>query len=67
MAERGCEYCADDQNMYFGHVVQIGSSEASGRLLLKCPRCGWLYERSPRGRNDATRISAAEAATRFLD
>jgi hypothetical protein len=67
MAERGCEYCADDQNMYFGHVVQIGSSEASGKVLLKCPHCEWLYETSPRGSNNATRISAAEAATRSPD
>ena len=67
MAERGCEYCVDDHNMYFGHVMQIGSSEASAKLLLKCPRCGWLYEMSPRGPNNATPISAAEAATRFPD
>ena len=65
MAERGCEYCADDQNMYFGHVVQIKSSDALGKLLLGCPRCGWFYETSRWGPNDATPISASDAATRF--
>jgi hypothetical protein len=65
VAARGCEYCADDQNMYFGHVLQVGSSEASGKLLLRCPHCGWLYEAAPRGPRDATPISAAEAAARF--
>ena len=65
MNDRGCEYCADDGNMYFGHVEQIGSSELLGKLLLRCPRCGWLYQASAAGPKDAIHISAAEASQRF--
>lgn len=39
---RGCDFCRDDQNMRFGHVEQVSSNEDKG-LLLRCPRCGWLY------------------------
>jgi len=42
--EFGCDYCADDQNRFFGRVEQIASSEAEGSLLLRCPRCASLYE-----------------------
>ncbi len=65
MSDRGCEYCADDANMYFGHVAQIGSNETLRKLLLRCPRCGWLYEASASGPKDATHISATDAAERF--
>jgi len=63
--ERGCDYCADDENMYFGHVRQIGSSDSRGKLLLECPRCGWLYEASPIGPKGATHLTAEQAAERF--
>jgi hypothetical protein len=65
VSERGCDYCADDANMYYGHVEQIGSSEALRKLLLRCPRCGWLYEASASGLRDAVHISASQAAERF--
>lgn len=60
--QRGCDFCGDDQNMHFGHVEQVASSEAKG-LLLRCPRCGWLYldprdgitEPYPIDRSDASR------------
>jgi hypothetical protein len=41
---RGCEYCADDANMLYGHVVQVASHEMAGTLLLRCPRCNSWYE-----------------------
>lgn len=63
--ERGCDYCADDANMYFGHLEQIASDEGRQTLLLGCPRCHWLYEASPRGPKDARQISESEARTRF--
>lgn len=62
-AERGCDFCADD-DMYFGHVEQVGSDEASRLLLLRCPRCGWLYEASARGDLDARRVSLDRARAR---
>jgi hypothetical protein len=60
--EFGCDYCADDQNRWFGHVTQIGSSEESGLILLRCPRCGALYEDSPVGVVRTRRLTASEAA-----
>jgi hypothetical protein len=62
---RSCDYCADDSNMYYGHVEQIDSSEARQTLLLRCPCCGSLYEISPRGAMEATRLTDREAAERF--
>ena len=64
--ERGCDYCSNDDNMYYGHVEQIASSEVTRTLLLRCPRCGWLYEASPRGAADARRIADDAAHERFV-
>ncbi len=33
--DRGCGYCASDENMFFGHVTQISSSERTQMLLLR--------------------------------
>jgi hypothetical protein len=62
---RGCEYCADDQNMFFGHVEQIASNKQARMLLLRCPRCRWLYETTPRGDATATYLSEPVARERF--
>jgi DNA-directed RNA polymerase subunit M/transcription elongation factor TFIIS len=64
-AERGCGYCASDDNMFYGHVKQIGSDDVTRTLLLRCPQCGWLYVTSPRGPKDATPISEQEAHRRY--
>jgi hypothetical protein len=63
--DRGCEYCADDANMFFGHVEQVASNEATRRLLMRCPRCGSFYEVTPAGPAHAARLTQAEAAARF--
>jgi hypothetical protein len=39
VSERGCDFCSDDQNMYYGHVEQVASSDVRGSLLLRCPLC----------------------------
>jgi hypothetical protein len=62
---RGCDYCADDQNIFFGHIEQVASSEQSQTILLRCPRCGWLYETTPGGEATATHLSQPEARERF--
>jgi len=64
-SDRGCDYCADDQNMFYGHVEQICSNEERATLLLCCPRCGWLYETSPTGHAEAQPLSEQEARDRF--
>jgi hypothetical protein len=45
--DRGCEFCADDRNMFYGHVEQVASNDVLGTLLLRCPRCGTFYEQDP--------------------
>jgi hypothetical protein len=62
-SQRGCDYCADSQNMDFGHVVQIGSSQSRRTVLIRCPRCGWLYEDDQVG--EPVHVTEAEAAERF--
>ena len=61
----GCDYCADDANRFYGHVTQIGSSDARRRLLLRCPRCSALYEHSAEGDDHTRRLSADEARELF--
>ena len=59
--EFGCDYCADDQNRWYGHVTRIGSDEHRQRILLHCPRCGALYENSPQGEDATRRLTEDEA------
>jgi hypothetical protein len=62
----GCDYCADDANRLYGHVDQIGTHADLSLLLLRCPRCGTLYEMS--GDGAATiRLSLAQARQRYPD
>ena len=42
--ERGCDYCRSELNLFYGHVEQVASNEARRTVLLRCPKCGWLYE-----------------------
>jgi hypothetical protein len=65
LVDFGCDYCRDDQNRFYGHVTQIGSSEERGMILIRCPRCGALYENAPRGPDRTRRLTAAEAVERF--
>ncbi len=67
MVDFGCDFCRDDQNRLYGHVTQIGSSEARQRILLKCPRCGTLYENTPRGPDETQQLTPAEARRRYPD
>ena len=65
MVEFGCDYCEDDQNRWYGHVTQIASDEARKMLLLRCPRCGTLYENTPAGEDQTRRLTEDEAAAMF--
>jgi hypothetical protein len=60
--EFGCDYCADDQNRWFGHLAQLGSDEDRQVILLRCPRCGSLYENAPKGDDRTRRLLPEEAA-----
>jgi DNA-directed RNA polymerase subunit M/transcription elongation factor TFIIS len=59
--EFGCEFCANDQNRFYGHVTQIGSDETRQMILFRCPRCGALYENTSRGDDKTRRLSVDEA------
>lgn len=62
--ERGCDYCRDDQNLHFGHVVPVASDEDKG-VLLRCPHCGWLYLDPCDGLSDPRHIDTDTAARWF--
>ncbi len=66
-AEFGCDYCADDQNRWYGHVTQIASDEKRRMLLSRCPRCATLYENTPDGEDKTRRLTEAQAASLFPD
>lgn len=61
---RGCDFCRDDQNMCSGHIEQVASSQAEG-LLLRCPRCGWLYLDPCDGITEPYPIDVADASRLF--
>jgi hypothetical protein len=67
MVEFGCDYCEDDQNRWYGHVTQIASDEQRKMLLLRCPRCGTLYENTPAGDDQTGRLTEDEAEALFPD
>jgi hypothetical protein len=66
-AQAGCDYCRDPGNLLYGHVPQIATSdeEAHG-LLLRCPRCGTLYEDPANGQYPYP-ITPEEASQFFPD
>ena len=59
--EFGCEFCADDHNRWFGHVPQIGDDPERGMVLLRCPRCGAVYENTMVGSDRTRRLSLQQA------
>jgi len=61
----GCDYCEDDQNRFYGHVKQLAADDERGMILLRCPRCGTLYENAPVGEDQTRRLSEAEARQLF--
>lgn len=65
--EFGCDYCEDNQNRWYGHVKQIGSNEERGMILIRCPKCGALYENTPFGEDQTRRLGEDEARRLFPD
>jgi uncharacterized C2H2 Zn-finger protein len=64
LEDYGCEYCADDQNRWYGHVRQIGTHADDSLRLLQCPRCHALYEMDGQGAR-TVRLAVAEARQRY--
>ena len=63
----GCDYCRDEQNRFFGHVTQIASDEDRRMILLRCPRCGAIYENIPDGDDATRRLTEIEARNLYGD
>lgn len=63
--EYGCDYCADDANRFYGHVTQVATDEDRGLILLRCPRCGALYENTAGGFDETRRLTVLEAQQAF--
>ena len=61
----GCDFCRDDQNRLYGHVTQVASNESRRKFLLRCRRCGAMYENSPIGDDETTRLTEEQARTLF--
>jgi hypothetical protein len=61
----GCEYCADDANRSYGHVPQVATDCDRGFILLRCPRCGALYENTAGGFDETRRLTESEARRSF--
>jgi len=61
----GCDYCRDDQNRLYGHITQIASDNDRRMILLRCPRCGALYENSARGPDRTRRLTESDADQLF--
>ena len=63
--EFGCQYCRNDFNRFFGHLHQIGSNDVRRMILLRCPRCGALYENTPAGEDETRRRTEDEARSLY--
>jgi hypothetical protein len=63
----GCDYCADLENRLYGHVTQVSWSDDRHKILLRCPRCGALYENTPEGEDETRRLTEEEAVSLYPD
>lgn len=63
--EVGCEFCRDDENRLYGHMTPLASNDDTQMLLLRCPRCGTLYENNARGPDVTQRLTEHEAHEHF--
>ena len=59
-AEWGCAYCADPNNHQYGHLDQI-LDEGGGVILLRCPRCQWIYQRADDGSDRVFQVTMEQA------
>jgi hypothetical protein len=67
MVDFGCDFCRDDHDRLLGSVTRIASNDERQRVLLRCPLCGALYENSPHGTDQTTRVSSEEARRLYPD
>jgi hypothetical protein len=67
LSSSGGDYCADDQNRWYGHVKQLAASPDREMILIRCPRCGTLYENTPAGEDMTRRLTEADAASLYPD
>lgn len=63
--EFGCEFCAYQTQFHQGGVEQIGTDVERNRILIRCPRCGALYENTPTGSDEIRRLTQNQADELF--
>jgi hypothetical protein len=61
----GCEFCQDPRERST-EMRQLGDKPGTSDLLLRCPRCGTLWDCAAFGREDIP-LSVDEARRRFPD
>jgi hypothetical protein len=62
----GCDYCAVGDHRWYHQVSPVTYSEQRETFLLRCPRCGVLYEHTqPRGTEETRRLTENEAEELF--
>jgi len=59
----GCDYCADEDNRFFGHLEQL-CDDTGGVVVLRRPRCGSFYEFDDLGR-ETVRLTVEQARERL--
>jgi hypothetical protein len=63
---RGCDYCAVDAHLLTGDVQQVAVRVDQQRMLLRCPRCVWLYEMAVDAEpGDARHVTQAQALQHY--
>ncbi|HZC73949.1 MAG TPA: hypothetical protein VE442_24900 [Jatrophihabitans sp.] len=64
---RGCAYCSVDAHLVAGDVQQVAVRDDQRAVLLRCPRCGWLYVASVSdGHLDPEHLTEAQARESFV-
>ena len=62
---RGCGHCAQDKNLLEGDVQLLSVVDDNGLVLLRCPRCSWLYVTTLPAFTSVTTIDEAQAREAF--
>jgi phage FluMu protein Com len=61
----GCAYCKDDQCRWYDMDQLASQEDPSLMILIKCPRCGTLYENTSKGEDRTRRLTEDEAEALF--
>ena len=63
----GCDFCRDDENRLYGFMTPVACNDDAQMLLIRCPRCGTLYEKATFEPDETRPLTDDEARARFPD